>query len=406
MKTYLSLSRISHYFEDTDKVFKALFGVLFLTNDINSSQKFYASQYLSEALGIDSLPKYNDLLMMLHKIGSSSLKINILPNGKISLKNTNQEYKQPDIDNKNLFNIDLNKNKEIAAGMKLFLDVINEINRHYAKKISENQKINTHFNLQDIDPKIINDIETDGYSVVYNFFHDSTLKKLQSVTSRIAKNERDTKNAYLYGKKGKNQRLYNLISKHQIYRDLLDSSWLEKLLDIIFDRDTFHEKYGLSSMAAHIVPPGGEPQAFHIDNAVPEPIPQWPIRFIIVIPLTDFTEENGSTAVIPKSHKLYRKPTSEDDTTLKSVSLIAKAGSLIMWDGNLWHRSTENFSNKERSVLIISYAASFFKEVCGEEEHLVVVPEKLKKKLSPRIQSLIGMNRGVKKSAFYTPDYD
>jgi len=406
MTTYLALKQIVDYLEGTDNSFKALFGILYLTNDINLSQQFYGSQYLSEAVGIDKLPQYGDLLIMLDKLGSNSLEVNLLPNGKISLKNINQDYLQPNFNNKIPFNINVNEYPTIAAGVKLISNIINDIKHQVAIKNSESQNISDNFNFQDVNPKIINDIEVEGYSVVENFFNQDTLKKLQSITNKIAKNERDTKNAYFYGKNGKNQRLYNLLSKHQIFRDVLDSVWLEKLLDIIFDRDTFHEKYGLSSMAAHIIPPGGEAQPIHIDNAVPEPIPPWAIRFVIVVPLTDFTKENGPTSVVPKSHKLYRKPTPDDDSITSEVSITAKAGSLIIWDGNLWHRSTENISNKDRSALIISYAASFFKEVCGEEEYLVVVPERLKNKVSPRIQSLIGMNRGIKKSASYIPDYD
>ena len=406
MTTYLALKQIVDYLEGTDNSFKALFGILYLTNDINLSQQFYGSQYLSEAVGIDKLPQYGDLLIMLDKIGSNSLEVDLLPNGKISLKNINQDYLQPNFNNKIPFNINVNEYPTIAAGVKLISNIINDIKHQVAIKNSESQNISDNFNFQDVNPKIINDIEVEGYSVVENFFNQDTLKKLQSITNKIAKNERDTKNAYFYGKNGKNQRLYNLLSKHQIFRDVLDSVWLEKLLDIIFDRDTFHEKYGLSSMAAHIIPPGGEAQPIHIDNAVPEPIPPWAIRFVIVVPLTDFTKENGPTSVVPKSHKLYRKPTPDDDSIKSEVSITAKAGSLIIWDGNLWHRSTENISNKDRSALIISYAASFFKEVCGEEEYLVVVPERLKNKVSPRIQSLIGMNRGIKKSASYIPDYD
>ena len=406
MTTYLALKQIVDYLEGTDNTFKALFGILYLTNDINLSQQFYGSQYLSEAVGIDKLPQYGDLLIMLDKLGSNSLEVNLLPNGKISLKNINQDYIQPNFNNKIPFNINVNEYPTIAAGVKLISNIINDIKHQVAIKNSESQNISDNFNFQDVNPKIINDIEVEGYSVIENFFNQDTLKKLQSITNKIAKNERDTKNAYFYGKNGKNQRLYNILSKHQIFRDVLDSVWLEKLLDIIFDRDTFHEKYGLSSMAAHIVPAGGEAQPIHIDNAVPEPIPPWAIRFVIVVPLTDFTKENGPTSVVPKSHKLFRKPTPDDDSSTSEVSIIAKAGSLIIWDGNLWHRSTENFSDKDRSALIISYAASFFKEVCGEEEYLVVVPEKLKNKVSPRIQSLIGMNRGIKKSASYIPDYD
>ena len=260
------------------------------------------------------------------------------------------------------------------------------------------------FNLVNVDEKIFNDIEVNGYSIVENFINESTVKELHKITSNIAKNELDTNNAYLYGENGKNQRIYNLISKHKIFRDILESIWIEKLLNVIFDRNTFHEKYGLSSLAAHIVPPGGEAQLLHLDNAVPEPIPKWVMRFIVVIPLVDFNKENGPTAVVPKSHKLYRKPTPEDEASSKVTSLTAKAGSLILWDGNLWHKSTQNNSKKERSALIISYGASFFKEICGEEEHLVVVPDKIKKILSPRLQSLIGMNRGVKEGSSYLPD--
>jgi len=122
--------------------------------------------------------------------------------------------------------------------------------------------------------------------------------------------------------------------------------------------------------------------------------------------LCDFTKENGTTYVVPGSNKLLKKPNAEDEQKYKGEYIEVKAGSLLIWDGNLWHKSTKNMSNKERNAIIISYGASFFKEICGEEEHLVVVPEKLKKKLSPRIKSLIGMDRGIKKGASYIPDFE
>ena len=401
MKTYLALNRLTFYFERTDKAFKALFGILYLTNDINSAQQFYANHYLSEALKIDEMPSYEDLLIMLFKVGSHAVKINSDFNGKLSLQNLTQEKNHPIFDKKLQFKINVNDYPDLALGLKIILDVIKETQKIY----TENQKKNEKFNLLDVDKKIINEINNNGYSIVENFFSNKILKKLESVVGTIAKKERDTQNAYIYGKDGKNQRIYNLLSKHQIFRDILDSYWIEKLLDTIFDRKPFHEKYGLSSFAAHIVPPGGEEMPLHLDNAVPDPIPSWVMRFIIVIPLTDFTENNGSTVVVPKSHKLFRKPT-EKDENCDELLLKAKSGSLILWDGNLWHKSTKNNSNSDRNALIISYAASFFKEICGEEEHLVVVPKKIKDKLSSRIKSLIGMNRGLKKGATFTPDYD
>ena len=51
-----------------------------------------------------------------------------------------------------------------------------------------------------------------------------------------------------------------------MFRDFLDCSFMYELLNKIFDRDTYHEKFGLSSMAAHIIPPGGEALPLHIDS--------------------------------------------------------------------------------------------------------------------------------------------
>jgi len=233
------------------------------------------------------------------------------------------------------------------------------------------------------------------------------LKKVSEVIEKIAKKEIETDNAYIYGKQNRNQRIYNLLSKHSIFRDILESTWLERFLDAYYDRQTFHEKYGLSSMAAHIIPPGGEDMPLHIDNAVPDPIPSnWAIRLVVVIPLCDFTKDNGSTFIVPKSNKLARKPTIDDEEQSVGKTIIAKAGSLLIWDGNVWHKSTKNNSSKDRAALIISYGASFFKEICGEEEQLVVVPKKLQDVLSPRIKSLIGYGRGIKKGASYLPNYE
>ncbi len=243
------------------------------------------------------------------------------------------------------------------------------------------------------------------------------LIKLQTITSKIAKRERKSGNAYLYGTGNTNQRIYNLISKDKIYRDLLESRYFHTLLNNIFYRHTFHAKYGLSSLAAHIVAPGGNAIPVHIDSAVPETnkhrkpslIPPWMIRFIMIINLVDFKGEgDGSSAILPKTQKLCRKPREEDITKSrgpaarsKEIFLTAPAGSLIMWDGLMWHRSTPNKSRIPRSVLISSFAPSFFREICGEEQYLEIVPPKLREKMTPRLRQLIGVNRGIKKGATY-----
>ena len=129
------------------------------------------------------------------------------------------------------------------------------------------------------------------------------------------------------------------------------------------------------------------------------------IRFICVITLDDFTLDNGSTQYIPKSHLLLRKPSSHDQELLSSPTTVtAPAGSLITWNGALWHRSSENKTEKPRSCLILSFASSLFMEICGEEEHLTVIPRSTIESWPPHMQALVGFKRAIKRGALYLPD--
>ena len=402
MKTYLSLSRLKPYFKNTNINFITLFGVYFLTGDINKTRQFYANHYLCESLDIEKLPKFRELLQVLESIGKKETQISFNSYGHITVnKNVSKDIVRFEI--KKGLQIDFKSFPNIEIGQKIMNEMIDKVEKHHFNDLIKKDK----FNIQNYKIGDLDSLKENGYVVVKDFLKKEMLSKVSKVLSEIAKRERETENAYIYGKEGRNQRIYNLLSKHIIFRDILESTWLEHFLDSYYQRPTFHEKYALSSMAAHIIPPDGEDMPLHLDNAVPDPIPKnWPIRLVVVIPLCDFTKENGTTYVVPGSNKLLKKPNNEDAKNYKGVHVEAKAGSLLIWDGNLWHKSTKNMSDKERNAIIISYGASFFKEICGEEEHLVVVPDKVKNKLSPRIKSLIGMGRGIKKGAIYIPDYE
>lgn len=63
--------------------------------------------------------------------------------------------------------------------------------------------------------------------------------------------------------------------------------------------------------------------------------------------LTDFTEENGSTVVLPFSHKIDYFP-SEGYIRENEVKVLAKAGSVIFFDSMLYHRASYNASEMIR----------------------------------------------------------
>ena len=73
---------------------------------------------------------------------------------------------------------------------------------------------------------------------------------------------------------------------------------------------------------------------------VAQPYPAWPMLLQTMWMLTDFTEANGATWVVPGSHRNGCPPTGEN--MVGAVPVEGKAGALLVWLGALWHRSGAN----------------------------------------------------------------
>lgn len=88
--------------------------------------------------------------------------------------------------------------------------------------------------------------------------------------------------------------------------------------------------------------------------------------------LSDFTEENGATRVIPGSHKLEnRLEFSQADTE----PAVMAAGSVLLYTGSLYHGAGANRSRSIRSGLIVQYSLAWLRQ--EENQYLGVPPEVL-----------------------------
>lgn len=261
----------------------------------------------------------------------------------------------------------------------------------------QNEKYDTYKKIE-FTHALHSDFLENGYLIIKDFLTPEQMSELKEITHTLAKQELEKESAYLYGNGNKLQRVYNLLNKHEKYRELLVTPTVTGILERVFARDTLHQKYYLSSFQSNILNPGAEAQKLHVDSSVPDPLPPWLIRININFLLDDFTATNGSTLVAPGSHKLLRKPQNNEDITL--INVIAPAGSIVMWTGHLWHKTSANTSNHSRTALLACFAASYLREVAVEENYLEVMSKETLKSCSRELQNLLGVGHGIKQGAY------
>lgn len=83
-----------------------------------------------------------------------------------------------------------------------------------------------------------------------------------------------------------------------------------------------------------------------------------PFYFTMLIPLKKITPQNGSTEFILSSHK----KSYEESKDLPKFQSEVEAGSIILFDGRIFHRGRENQSSEPRMVLYKVYHKNWYND--------------------------------------------
>lgn len=110
-----------------------------------------------------------------------------------------------------------------------------------------------------------------------------------------------------------------------------------------------------------------------------------PLMLNTLVMLDDFTEENGATWLMDGGH-LYKGKPSEEEFNKYAFQITGKAGSVAVWNSNLWHRAGVNATDKPRRSLTPELTRPFMKQgfdYCSSigEENIAVMPDYLRQVL-------------------------
>jgi len=158
---------------------------------------------------------------------------------------------------------------------------------------------------------------------------------------------------------------------------------------------------GLDSVLAanlHSDYPYGHATPFH-GGAATALEPQWPHTMQVLWMLTDFTEENGATLVLPGSHRTAERAIPQrvggaqagaDFDAFKSgaVAVTGRAGDVMVYNGQLWHSVGVNQGSAPRAALLGQYLPFFMAPM---EAHARTTPMRVQRRLSPRVRRSLGL---------------
>jgi ectoine hydroxylase-related dioxygenase (phytanoyl-CoA dioxygenase family) len=113
--------------------------------------------------------------------------------------------------------------------------------------------------------------------------------------------------------------------------------------------------------------------------------------------LTDFTEENGATQVVPGS---IDWPDDREAKPEEICQAVMPAGSLLLYTGSVFHGGGENRSRDDRIGLNITYSLGWLRQ---EENQFLSCPPEIARDLEPGLQDLLGYTQGSYALGYYTP---
>ena len=224
------------------------------------------------------------------------------------------------------------------------------------------------------------DLARDGYTILEGVLEDSLvdelLASLASLTVSLAVKPAD--NDF----EGRSTlRVYNLLAHGEVWQRVPVHPAVLPVVESVLDRGCL-----VSSLSSIDIGPGETAQPIHADDQLmPLAKPHAPTVCNTMWALTDFTEENGATRLVPGSHLADGNPVYGGD--YDTVAAAMPRGSVLVWHGSLWHGGGANTTSERRVGVAMNYCAGWVRQ--QENQQLGLAPS-LVATFPRRLQELVG----------------
>ena len=231
-----------------------------------------------------------------------------------------------------------------------------------------------------VTPEPLGALERDGYVVLEGVIEPDLVAALLDTVDRVMV-DADIPfgtNAFLGLR---TRRIFNLLARDPLFARVPLHPAVLPIVEQVLD-----EQCLLSSLTAIEMHPGQDAQPLHCDDgsiALPRPHPT--VVCVALWALTDFDHTNGATRLVPGSHRRDRRPAKGESEAYVEAEM--PAGSVLLYDGSLWHGGGTNASDDRRVGIVVNHCAGFLRQ---EENQLLAVPRDVAATFPRRLQEMLG----------------
>jgi ectoine hydroxylase-related dioxygenase (phytanoyl-CoA dioxygenase family) len=225
-------------------------------------------------------------------------------------------------------------------------------------------------------------IDRDGYVILENVFDEAFACELVSTIDRIeaARSVVPAANTF---EGNATWRIYNLLAADPVFARIPVDPQVLPVVEGVLDRDCL-----VSSVSSIVIGPGETAQPIHADDQVmPLPKPHLATVCNSMWALTDFTEANGATRIVPGSHRAGDSPPYGGH--VDSIPAEMERGSVLVWHGSLWHGGGANRTDHRRYGIAMNYCAGWVRQ---QENQQLGIGLDTVARFEPRLQELCGFS--------------
>jgi hypothetical protein len=224
------------------------------------------------------------------------------------------------------------------------------------------------------------EIERSGFSILEGVLDPSLLDRIEHALADLEKQQKIVP-AHNDFEGRHTTRIYNLLAYSGVFGEIPLQDDVLSVVEGVLDDGCL-----VSTLSSIAIGPDETPQLIHSDDQVIGlKRPHQALVCNSMWALSDFTEANGATRLVPGSHLLDHGPDPRE--TIDTIPALMKRGSVLVWHGSLWHGGGANISDTRRTGIAMNYCAGFIR---SQENQQLGVPREVVASYPMRLKRMLG----------------